>query len=543
MLAAIAPVVGTEVVEHLRSRRRGARDRARRRRRDARPAFRSNAWPCSTPPTSPTPACCTSTSSSPGSRTTARRRGRCRSRARARPAAASSRSPTPTSAATTCAVCSRPAPVLDGRGRRVPAREWERAVARGGRRARGRRMARPARRVRGGLAADERGDRRTRRRSTRSASFVARSGRRRSIPRRCAEDVARARPARAPARAALPRRRRAPRRRGRRSNRSRPGGSRRCSTGWAPSTRSIPARPSTVFRRTLELELDAARDRVGRLGEGVLVGPVGMALGVDLDRLWVCGLAEGVFPAVPHDDPLLADRERAVARRRAARCAPNAPPTTNAPCSPRSRRRPARGCAPIRAATSAAAPSTFRRGSSRRAAVGRRRARRSRRTRTRPSHVAFAANRHELGVRAAIGGEAWVAADRPWRAGLELAPGPRRRGLHPLRRQPRASRRAARGRSARDADRSPRRRGCRRGRRCPHAYFMQTCCTSSRSNGPRTSCSSRRSTAAASCTRCSTASSPRCAARPTPAGRGTTPTTPAARDRGRGERGRRGAGA
>src|SRR6185437_2699803 len=45
--------------------------------------------------------------------------------------------------------------------------------------------------------------------------------------------------------------------------------------------------------------------------EGVLVGPVGMALGVDLDRLWVCGLAEGLFPTVPRDDPLLSDRDRA----------------------------------------------------------------------------------------------------------------------------------------------------------------------------------------------------------------------------------------
>jgi ATP-dependent helicase/nuclease subunit B len=66
-----------------------------------------------------------------------------------------------------------------------------------------------------------------------------------------------------------------------------------------------------VFRRTLELELNAARDRVGRLGEGVLAGPVGLALGVELDGVWVCGLAEGVFPSVPHDDPLLGDRERA----------------------------------------------------------------------------------------------------------------------------------------------------------------------------------------------------------------------------------------
>jgi len=66
-----------------------------------------------------------------------------------------------------------------------------------------------------------------------------------------------------------------------------------------------------VFRRSLTLELQAARDRVGRLGEGVFVGPAVMALGVEFDRLWVCGLAEGVFPAPPGDDPLIADADRA----------------------------------------------------------------------------------------------------------------------------------------------------------------------------------------------------------------------------------------
>src|SRR5262249_30800201 len=65
---------------------------------------------------------------------------------------------------------------------------------------------------------------------------------------------------------------------------------------------AVDAKPTLdVFRRTFELELDAARDLVGRLGEGLLAGPVGLALGVDLDRVWMCGLAEGVFPAVPHD--------------------------------------------------------------------------------------------------------------------------------------------------------------------------------------------------------------------------------------------------
>jgi ATP-dependent helicase/nuclease subunit B len=65
-----------------------------------------------------------------------------------------------------------------------------------------------------------------------------------------------------------------------------------------------------VFRRSLTLELDAARDQVGRLGEGLLVGPAVLALGVELDRVWVCGLAEGVYPGSPRDDPLLADADR-----------------------------------------------------------------------------------------------------------------------------------------------------------------------------------------------------------------------------------------
>ena len=82
---------------------------------------------------------------------------------------------------------------------------------------------------------------------------------------------------------------------------------------------AVEAAPSLdVFRRTLELELAAARERIGRLGEGVLVGPVGFALGADLDRLFVCGLAEGVFPAAPRDDPLLERPRARRARRRAA---------------------------------------------------------------------------------------------------------------------------------------------------------------------------------------------------------------------------------
>src|SRR5206468_11685052 len=65
-----------------------------------------------------------------------------------------------------------------------------------------------------------------------------------------------------------------------------------------------------VFARTLELELESDLGRVGRFGEGVLVGTVAMGAGLDLDLVIVLGLAEGSFPTVVHDDSLLPDDER-----------------------------------------------------------------------------------------------------------------------------------------------------------------------------------------------------------------------------------------
>jgi hypothetical protein len=65
-----------------------------------------------------------------------------------------------------------------------------------------------------------------------------------------------------------------------------------------------------VFTQTLELELGADFEHVGRMGEGVLVGPVAMGIGLDLDLVVVLGLAEGSFPSRAHDDVLLPDRER-----------------------------------------------------------------------------------------------------------------------------------------------------------------------------------------------------------------------------------------
>jgi RecB family exonuclease len=68
-----------------------------------------------------------------------------------------------------------------------------------------------------------------------------------------------------------------------------------------------------VFRRALTLELDSDLGRLGRLGQGIVVGHVGLGLGLELDRVFVCGLAEGTFPTRVRDDSLLPDSDRRAA--------------------------------------------------------------------------------------------------------------------------------------------------------------------------------------------------------------------------------------
>lgn len=72
-------------------------------------------------------------------------------------------------------------------------------------------------------------------------------------------------------------------------------------------------RPGTdeqTFRRALERELETPAGRIGRFGEGVLVGRIADALGTDFDEVFVLGMTEGLVPPRERDDPLLPDHER-----------------------------------------------------------------------------------------------------------------------------------------------------------------------------------------------------------------------------------------
>ena len=68
------------------------------------------------------------------------------------------------------------------------------------------------------------------------------------------------------------------------------------------------------FQRALTHALTNAAIRRGRRGTGLVVGPLGEALGLDLDLVVMLGAAEGILPAIVGDDPVLPDRERRATR-------------------------------------------------------------------------------------------------------------------------------------------------------------------------------------------------------------------------------------
>ena len=67
------------------------------------------------------------------------------------------------------------------------------------------------------------------------------------------------------------------------------------------------------FTRAVRQVLDGTAPRRGRLGDGLLVGPLSAVLGQHLDTVIVVGAAEGLLPSIPNDDALLSDRARRLA--------------------------------------------------------------------------------------------------------------------------------------------------------------------------------------------------------------------------------------
>ncbi len=67
------------------------------------------------------------------------------------------------------------------------------------------------------------------------------------------------------------------------------------------------------FRTTLEAELEASPAREGRVGNGVTVGPLAGAVGLDVDVVVVVGAADGLLPPTPRSDPLLSEADRELA--------------------------------------------------------------------------------------------------------------------------------------------------------------------------------------------------------------------------------------
>ncbi|MDI6858288.1 MAG: PD-(D/E)XK nuclease family protein [Dehalococcoidia bacterium] len=69
----------------------------------------------------------------------------------------------------------------------------------------------------------------------------------------------------------------------------------------------------SVFLRAVDRELEATAGREGKFGNGIFLGRISDAVGVDFDVVFVLGMTEGLMPPRDRDDPLLPDDERAAA--------------------------------------------------------------------------------------------------------------------------------------------------------------------------------------------------------------------------------------
>ncbi len=72
-----------------------------------------------------------------------------------------------------------------------------------------------------------------------------------------------------------------------------------------------PLPTTAAFVRAVAAELDEPAGRIGRFGDGVVFGPLAMAPGLDLDAVFVVGMAEGTCPNPSGEDALLPDDDRA----------------------------------------------------------------------------------------------------------------------------------------------------------------------------------------------------------------------------------------
>jgi len=75
-----------------------------------------------------------------------------------------------------------------------------------------------------------------------------------------------------------------------------------------------PTAGKAVFVRAVEAELDAAAPRAGRFGTGVTLVPLAAAAGVDVDAVFVVGMAEGLCPRARSENALLSEAIAIAAR-------------------------------------------------------------------------------------------------------------------------------------------------------------------------------------------------------------------------------------
>lgn len=59
-------------------------------------------------------------------------------------------------------------------------------------------------------------------------------------------------------------------------------------------------------------QLESAVPRTGKFGQGVFVGPIAQARGLDLDKVWVVGMSEDMYPGSQQEDALLPDDLRSL---------------------------------------------------------------------------------------------------------------------------------------------------------------------------------------------------------------------------------------